>query len=331
MTRVGVLGAGSWGTALADLLGRNGHAVTLWAHEPTVVEAIARQRENPVYLPGVALSARVTATARLEEAVDGVELLVSAVPSHVTREVLGRAAAVRPEPVVLACASKGIETETLKLMSDVCREAMPQGEFVALSGPSFAREVAERQPTAVVAAGPAEAARRVQAAFSAPEFRVYTQSDVVGVELGGALKNIIAIAAGVLVGLGLGHNPRAALITRGLAEITRLGVALGAQPATFAGLAGIGDLILTTGGPLSRNRSLGEALAGGTTVDAWRASHRAVAEGVNTTRAAVALARRHAVEMPITTEVHAILFEGRPPRQAVRSLMERDLKSESTG
>lgn len=329
--RVGVLGAGAWGTALADLLARNGHAVTLWGHQAAVVDSIARLGENPLYLPGIRLAPGVVPTTDLARAVGGAELLVSAVPSHVTRQVLGDAAVHRREPVVLACASKGIETESLKLMREVCAEAMPAAHFVALSGPSFAREVAEHQPTAVVAAGPAEAAALVQAAFAAPDFRVYTQSDVIGVEIGGALKNVIAIAAGVLVGLGLGHNPRAALITRGLAETSRLGVALGAQPATFAGLAGLGDLILTTGGPLSRNRSLGEALARGESAEQWHAGHRAVAEGVNTTRAAVALAARHQVEMPITTEVHAILFQGKPPRQAVRDLMERALKPELTG
>jgi glycerol-3-phosphate dehydrogenase (NAD(P)+) len=192
-------------------------------------------------------------------------------------------------------------------------------------------EVAQHQPTAIVAAGPPQAARLVQAACAAPDFRVYTQSDVIGVEVGGSLKNVIAIAAGVLVGLGLGHNPRAALITRGLAEISRLGVALGAQQATFAGLAGMGDLILTTGGALSRNRSLGEALARGETAAEWHAAHRAVAEGVNTTLGAVALARRHQVEMPITSQVHAILFEGKPARRAVVDLMERDLKAELPG
>lgn len=329
--RATVLGAGSWGTALADLLARNGHQVTLWAHESSVVESILRDRQNSVYLPDITLADGVVPTADLAVAVREADLIVSAVPSHVTRGVLARMAGHRPDRLVLACASKGIETDTLKLMSEVCAESAPAAQFVALSGPSFAREVAERQPTAVVAAGPSEAARLVQTAFAAPEFRVYTQSDVIGVEVGGALKNVIAIAAGVLVGLGLGHNPRAALVTRGLAEMGRLGVALGAQAATFAGLAGIGDLILTTGGPLSRNRSLGEALARGQTVEQWRAGHRAVAEGVNTTRAAVELARRHAVEMPITAEVHAILFEGKPPRQAIKDLMERDLKPELTG
>lgn len=331
MTRVGVLGAGSWGTALADLLARNGHQVRLWAHEPEVAEAITRRHENPVFLPGCALAPSLEGTDQASHAVAGAELVVSAVPSHVSRRVLAGLAPHLPDGMVLACASKGIETDTLQLMSDVAAEVLPRACFVALSGPSFALEVHQRQPTAVVAAGPAEAARMVQAVFSAPEFRVYTQTDVIGVEVGGALKNVIAIAAGVLVGLGLGNNPRAALVTRGLAEIARLGVALGAQQATFAGLAGMGDLILTTCGALSRNRSLGEALARGETLDHWQATHRAVAEGVNTTRAALALAARHQVEMPITAQVHALLFEGKSPRRAISDLMERDLKPELAG
>jgi glycerol-3-phosphate dehydrogenase (NAD(P)+) len=329
MSRViAVLGAGSWGTALADLLARKGHAVTLWSHEAEVAGAINTRHENPVFLPGCALAPSLRATARLEEATAGASLVLSAVPSHASREVLARAGPLVPEGTPLASATKGIETGTLMLMSEVAREVLPGCPFVALSGPSFALEVHQRQPTAVVAAGPSAAAREVQHAFSSPTFRVYTQEDVVGVEVGGSLKNVIAIAAGVLEGLGLGHNPRAALITRGLAEITRLGVALGAQPSTFAGLAGMGDLILTTCGQLSRNRSLGESLARGQSLADWVATHRNVAEGVNTTRAATALAARHGVDMPITREVHALLFESKAPRQAVADLMERDLKAE---
>lgn len=329
--RIAVLGAGSWGTALANLLAANHHEVVLWSHEPRVAEAVKRHHENPDYLPGCSLDPNLDATADLAAAVDQAAMLVSAVPSHVTRAVLGQVHAIGATPEVLACASKGIETDTLKLMSEVSGEALPSVRFVALSGPSFAQEVAAGEPTAIVAAGEPGPAKRVQDAFATPRFRVYTQTDVVGVEVGGALKNVIAIAAGVLVGLGMGHNPRAALVTRGLAEMTRLGVALGGRPATFAGLAGIGDLVLTTGGPLSRNRSLGEALARGEGVADWQASHRAVAEGVNTTRAALALAARHGVELPITAEVHALLFEGKSPRRAVRDLMERDLKPELAG
>jgi len=329
--RIGVAGAGSWGTALADLLARNGHEVRLWAREAEIADAINSRHENPVFLPGCALAPGLRATTDAIEAMAGAELVLSAVPSHVTRQALERLGPVLPKGVILACASKGIETDTLMLMSDVAAAVLPGHPFVALSGPSFAEEVHQRQPTAVVAAGPVEASRVVQAAFAAPQFRVYTQSDVIGVEVGGSLKNVIAIAAGVLVGLGLGNNPRAALITRGLAEIARLGVAMGGQQLTFAGLAGMGDLILTTCGSLSRNRSLGEALARGETLGHWQATHRAVAEGVNTTRAAVALAARHRVDMPITTEVHALLFEGKGPHQAVRDLMERDLKPELAG
>lgn len=331
MTTIGVLGAGSWGTALADLLARHGHAVTLWAHEEDVARAIRETRENATFLPGCRLAPSLRATTDLDAALDGARLLVSAVPSHVTRQVLGAVAARGIAPVTLACATKGIEIDTLKLMSDVAAEVVPAARFVALSGPSFAREVAEGQPTAVVAAGAPGPAQEVQEAFAGPQFRVYTSEDVIGVEVGGAMKNVIAIAAGVLAGLGMGHNPRAALLTRGLAEIARLGVALGARPGTFAGLAGMGDLILTASGPLSRNRSLGEALAAGVTLAGWMASHRSVAEGVNTTRAGLALAARHQVELPITAEVHALLFEAKPARQAVQDLMERTPKPEVSG
>lgn len=329
--RVGIVGAGSWGTALADLLARNGHEARLWAREPDVAEAIQDRHENPVFLPGCALAPSLSATNVLSSAVEGAELVVFAVPSHAARAVFTELAGLLPPGIVVACATKGIETGTLLLMSDVAAAAIPGAQFVALSGPSFAVEVHQGQPTAVVAAGTAAAAQLVQAALSAGTFRVYTHPDVIGVEVGGALKNVIAIAAGVLEGLGMGNNPRAALITRGLAEMARLGVALGGQPATFAGLAGMGDLILTTCGSLSRNRSLGEALARGVTLDEWQATHRTVAEGVNTTRGAVELAARTGVELPITAQVHALLFAGKSPRQAVRDLMERDLKPELEG
>jgi glycerol-3-phosphate dehydrogenase (NAD(P)+) len=329
--RIGVTGAGSWGTALADLLARAGHEVRLWAHEAAVASDIMGQRENSVFLPGCALADGLTATTSLAGALAGAQMVLSAVPSHASREVFGLMRPLLPEGTILACATKGIETGTLKLMSDLGAELLPGHPFVALSGPSFALEVHQGQPTAVVAAGELEAARQVQEAFATPRFRVYTQDDLIGVEVGGSLKNVIAIAAGVLEGLGLGHNPRAALITRGLAEITRLGIAMGGRRSTFAGLAGIGDLILTTSGGLSRNRSLGEALARGETLSGWQGSHRNVAEGVNTTRAAVALAERHQLELPIAQEVHAVLFEGKAPPQAVADLMERDLKPELDG
>jgi glycerol-3-phosphate dehydrogenase (NAD(P)+) len=255
--------------------------------------------------------------------------VVSASPSHVVRAVVsGVAPSVAPDALVVS-ATKGIETDTLALMSEVVAECVPRARFVALSGPSFAIEVAQGQPTAVVAAATDEhAALEVQQLFATSAFRVYSGADVVGVELAGALKNVIAVAAGILEGLGLGHNPRAALITRGLAEITRLGVAMGATPLTFAGLAGMGDLVLTTTGNLSRNRQLGLAVARGETLEHHRTTHRTVAEGANTSRAGVALGRRHGVELPIIQKVSEVLFEGKPARDAVPELMERELKAE---
>ena len=329
MTRIAVLGAGSWGTTLADLLARKGHDVRIWAHEADVAESINRAHENPVFLPGAALAPALTATGDAAEAVRGVALVVSAAPSHVAAGVFEAVAGAMPAEVPLVSATKGIETRELRLMSELARRILPGRPFVALSGPSFAQEVFEGQPTAVVAAaGDPDVARMVQAVFSTPRFRVYSNRDVVGVELAGALKNVVAVAAGMLEGLGLGHNPRAALITRGLAEITRLGQAMGADPLTFAGLAGMGDLILTATGNLSRNRALGIAIARGETLDGFRAAHRSVAEGANTSRAAAALAERVGVEMPITANVCAILFNGKPPRESVGELMERDLKAE---
>jgi len=324
-----VLGAGSWGTTLADLLARSGHEVTLWAYEPEVVESITARHENELFLEGCPLAPTLQATADLAEAARGVGLVVSVSPSHVVRQVLTRVAPALEPGVILVSATKGIETDTLELMSDVAREALPPHRFVALSGPSFAREVYQRQPTAVVAASedPA-AAEAVQELFATPTFRVYSGPDVIGTELAGALKNVIAIAAGILEGLGLGNNPRAALITRALAEMTRLGEAMGADPRTFAGLAGMGDLILTTTGALSRNRALGVAVAKGTSLEQYRRAHRTVAEGANTAQAAVRLAERHGVEMPIATQVWEILYRGKAPREAIADLMERTLKPE---
>lgn len=329
MTTVAVIGAGNWGTALADLLARNGHSVRLWAFEPDVVAAINARHENPLYLSGVPLSPGLTATADAPAAVRDADLVVIAVPSHVFRAVVtGLAPSVRPEALLLI-ATKGLEPGSLALLSAVTAEILPGHRIVVLSGPSFAEEVYRRQPTAVVAASvDGRAARQAQDAFSNREFRVYVHHDVVGVQLGGALKNVIAIAAGMLEGLGLGHNARAALITRGLAEISRLGHAMGADPLTFAGLAGLGDLVLTTTGSLSRNRALGLAVAEGKTLDEWRAGHRTVAEGAETARVAVALAARHQVDLPICTQVHRILYEGQDVKKAVVELMERSLKAE---
>jgi glycerol-3-phosphate dehydrogenase (NAD(P)+) len=329
MTRVGVLGAGSWGTTLADLLARSGHHVTIWAYEPEVVEAIAARHENPVFLSGAALAPALRATADPCAAVDGADVVLSVAPSHAVRAVTTRVRGAVPPGALVVSATKGLETDTLMPMSAVIGETLPGSRVVVLSGPSFAQEVYDGQPTAVVAASrDSDAARIAQRVFSTPRFRVYTGGDVVGVELAGALKNVIAIAAGMLDGLGLGHNPRAALITRGLAEITRLGVTLGADPLTFAGLAGMGDLILTSAGQLSRNRSLGVALAKGATLDEYRATHRTVAEGVNSSMAGSGLARREGVELPITEEVCAILFAGKPASASVEALMGREPKAE---
>jgi glycerol-3-phosphate dehydrogenase (NAD(P)+) len=332
MTTIAVLGAGSWGTALADLLARKGFRIRLWAYEPEVVAAINTSHENSVYFAGASLHQGVVATNDLAHALAGVDAICSAVPSHATRAVWREASAHVRAGVPLVCATKGMETDTLEFMNEVAAEAVPQATFVALSGPSFAREVYQQQPTAIVAAsGHAATLAEVQQLFSTSTFRVYSNTDVIGVEIGGALKNTMAIATGILDGLGLGHNPRAALLTRGLAEISRLGVVLGAHPDTFAGLAGMGDLILTCTGELSRNRQLGIALAGGATLEDHRATHRTVAEGVNTALAASRLAERHQVELPITRQVAAILFEGAAPRDCIQTLMERTLKAERWG
>ena len=328
--RVGVVGAGSWGTTLADLLARSGHEVMIWAREPEVVESINKRRVNDLFLPDAQLAEGLSAESRLAEVVQGRELIVSATPSHAVREISSQvcAALSGPAPVVVSV-SKGLEADTLKPMSDVLCETLPGAAIVALSGPSFAREVFDRCPTAVVAASDnIVAAETTQQVFSTGYFRVYTSADPYGVQLGGALKNVHAIAAGILEGLELGHNASAALITRGLAEMSRLGQALGCDPMTFAGLAGMGDLILTATGSQSRNRSLGVELAAGRTLEEVLSERRTVAEGVRTAKAAVSLGERTGVELPIAAEVYAVLFEGKSPRIAVADLMERELKPE---
>jgi glycerol-3-phosphate dehydrogenase (NAD(P)+) len=325
-----VVGAGAWGTALADLLARNGHCVHLWAREPDVVASIAQTQENHRFLAGVRLAASIQPDHQVTEAVRGANLIVYAPPSEHFREVV-RASASAVEPTAtIAVASKGLEPETLEVMSAVVAEELPDRPVVALSGPSFAAEVAARQPTAVVAAGnDAMATALVQRVLASREFRVYTHDDALGVELGGALKNVMAVASGICEGLGLGFNSRAALITRGLAEMTRLGVALGAQPATFAGLAGMGDLVLTCTGALSRNRALGVAVGKGATLAEAMAGRETVAEGVTTARSALRLAGRVGVDMPIVEGVYRILFEGMSAREAIAGLMERELRAES--
>ncbi|MGE0555666.1 MAG: NAD(P)H-dependent glycerol-3-phosphate dehydrogenase [Gemmatimonadales bacterium] len=329
MTRVAVLGAGSWGTTLADLLAREGNEVTLWAYEAEVVESINTAHENSVFLAGRRLNDALRASGDLATVLQQATHVVSVTPSHVARLVWSDAAAHLEPGTIVTCATKGIETDTLLLMSDVAGAVLPPHRFVALSGPSFAIETFDGQPTAVAAASTdPEAALAVQELFASRTFRVYSNQDVVGTEIAGALKNVIAIAAGILDGLGLGNNPRAALITRGLAEISRLGVALGADPLTFAGLAGMGDLILTTCGALSRNRSLGVALARGVSLERYRAEHRTVAEGANTAVAAVRLGEREGVELPIIEQVWQILYQDKAPNRALEELMERTLKPE---
>lgn len=329
MTRVAVIGAGAWGTALANHLARHDVDTILWAHEREVAEAINLRHENPLYFEGRILAPSLRGTSDLGHALTNADLVCSVTPSHVARQVWREAAPFIRSGMPLVCASKGVDPESLELLHDVAHDVLPHAHFVAFSGPSFAAEVHEGQPTAVVAASlHEEAAARTQDVFSWPAFRVYTQRDVVGVELAGSLKNVMAIAAGVLEGLGMGHNPRAALLTRGLAEIARLGEALGADPHTFAGLAGMGDLILTCTGGLSRNRQLGIELAHGVTLAEHRARVRTVAEGVNTALGATRLAAKYGVEMPITEQVKAVLFDGANPSDSIRALMERDLKSE---
>jgi glycerol-3-phosphate dehydrogenase (NAD(P)+) len=327
--RCAVIGAGAWGTALANLLAENGHETMLWAYESDVADAIAMRHENPRFLTGVALHPSLSATDDLATATAGAELVLFASPSHALRRVARDAAAGITAGTPLVVATKGIEADRLALMTDVVAEEIPAHPVVALSGPSFALEVAQHLPTALVAAcADLEIAQLVQRTFSTSAFRVYTQRDVVGVELGGALKNVMAVATGIADGLALGFNARAALITRGLAEMTRLGVALGADPLTFAGLAGVGDLVLTCTGSLSRNRQVGLAIGEGATLAEVLAGRETVAEGVATTQSAQALAEREGVEMPIVAAVHRVLFERQPARWALVELMTRDLKEE---
>ena len=325
-----VVGAGAWGTALADLMARNGHRTTLWARERDVVDEVNAYHRNTRFLAGAALAPSLTASDDLAAAVRDASTITFVAPSHVLRAVIRSAAHAVRDDATLIVATKGIERDTFALMTDIAAEELPGRPVVALSGPSFAAEVAMRQPTAVVAASrDTAAALRTQQLFASPEFRVYTQRDVIGVELGGALKNVMAVATGVLDGLGLGFNPRAALITRGLAEMSRLGVALGAEAATFAGLAGMGDLVLTCTGSLSRNRTVGVEIGQGRSISDVLHARETVAEGVITTQSAHALAEARGVGMPIVRAMHRILFEAMPPRAAIAELMARALRAES--
>ncbi|HXE96114.1 MAG TPA: NAD(P)H-dependent glycerol-3-phosphate dehydrogenase [Dongiaceae bacterium] len=330
--RIAVIGGGSWGTALAGRLAANGNDTVLWAYEPELVAEINADHTNSLYLPGINLHPALACTGNLEEAASGRSILLLVTPVQVMRGVLKQLAPHIAPDAIIANASKGIELETLETVSQICGELLGDAalaRYVALSGPTFAREVAQELPSLIVAASRNEAAsRRVQAAFSCPCLRVYTNSDVVGVELGGAVKNVIAIAAGICDGLGFGHNARAALITRGLAEMNRLGQAMGAQAATFAGLAGMGDLVLTCTGDLSRNRTVGFKLGQGMKLTDILAEMRMVAEGVKSAESVYQLSRRLGVEMPIVEKTYQILHEDKPARQAVIELMARDLKAE---
>jgi glycerol-3-phosphate dehydrogenase (NAD(P)+) len=330
--QIGVVGAGSWGSALANLLAGKGYLVDWWIFEEELCRQIVETGVNSVFLPDVRLSENLRPTNELTRAVKDKDLVLVVVPSHVIRQVaLQMAAALSPQALVI-CASKGIENETLLTMSGVLQEALPQlspDRYAVLSGPSFAREVALGLPTVITAASRELAsAQKVQHAFATPVFRVYTNNDVIGVELGGSLKNVIAIAAGMIDGLGMGLNTRAALITRGLTEVRRLGVAMGANPRTFAGLAGVGDLVLTCTGRLSRNHAVGLKIGQGMGLSQVLAEMRMVAEGVKTARSVYALSRRLQVEMPISQAVYQILYEDLSPKDAVYQLMTRDLKCE---
>ena len=319
---IAVVGAGSWGTALAIHLARTGAPVRLWAREPEIVEGIRARRRNPLYMPDFEVPAAAEVTADIDAAVDGAEVIVMVVPSEYFAATLATVAA--PRDAVIVSATKGFDPVRHVRMTELVRERVPHARVAALSGPTFAREVAQGTPTAaVIAAADDGLATQLQGRLGARAFRLYANRDVVGVEAGGALKNVIALATGLSDGLGLGENARAALITRGLAEMTRLAVALGGEPATLAGLAGMGDLVLTATGTLSRNRSLGMALARGDSLSAASGRTLMIAEGVPTVRSALALAARHGVSLPICSEVAAVLFDGKPAAQALSSLLGR--------
>ena len=324
-----VIGAGAWGTALADLLASVGLETRLWALESDVAASVNGNHENKRFLAGLSLASGIRATNDLCDALTNASFVVFATPSQHMRHVARQSAPFIVPNAILVVASKGIERDSLALMTSVVGDEIPGRAVVGISGPSFAAEVVARQPTAIVAASAdASAAQIVQATLRSPTFRVYTNDDVTGVELGGSLKNVMAVATGIVEGVGLGHNSRAALITRGLHEMTRLGVALGAKASTFAGLAGVGDLVLTCTGALSRNRALGIEIGKGATLAAALEGKETVAEGVVTAQSARALATRHRVDMPIVEMVNRILFEGRTARDAVPELMARELRSE---
>lgn len=335
--KIGVIGAGSWGMALAMLLADIGHEVTIWAYEPECVKAINEDRENTLFLPGIPIpkSFKLKATSSLQETCEGKDAIVVVTPSHVTRKVMLQALPFLPSAVPIVSCSKGIENESLQTLSEVFEDILPirfHPYLSYLSGPSFAREVANKMPTVVVVAAFSEKlALMVQKLFTSSYFRVYRSTDVVGVELGGALKNVIAIAAGAADGMGFGHNSRAGLITRGLAEISRMAVARGANPLTLAGLAGMGDLVLTCTGGLSRNRAVGVKLGEGLSLQEILAEMNMVAEGIKTAKSVYHLAKKMNVDMPISEQVYNALYKGKPVAQALVELMSRELKRESFG
>jgi len=326
-----VLGAGSWGTTLAILLAKKGVPLRLWCHNPQLAETIKLKRENPTYLPGRDIPPQVEVTSNLEKAVEGAGFIIVVVPSLYVEAVMKRAASIMNEEAIVVSASKGIEVSSLRRVSQIIEAYFPCPERIfVLSGPNFAAEIAQGLPAAAVVAGHQSAdLTRIQSHLGTAGFRVYTNTDPIGCELGGALKNVIAIACGVADGLKLGLNARSALITRGLAEITRLGVALGAEPLTFLGLAGVGDLVLTCTGDLSRNRRVGLGIGEGKAPEAVIKGMKMVAEGVETSVAVKDLSRQAGVEMPISEEVYLLLHENKNPRQAVEDLMGRTLKREA--
>lgn len=330
MKRIAIVGAGSWGTALAVVAARAGHSVQLWSRSAEVVSSINEQHQNSRYLTATSIPASVNATGDLRAALEGTALVLLAAPSHAARELLTAMSPILDQDAIVVGVSKGIEIETGKRVSEIAKEVLTEPHpFVCLSGPSFAKEVVNGHPTAIVAASKdAAAARAVQSDLSFENLRIYTNNDIIGTELGGSVKNVMAIAAGMTAGLGFGSNSVAALITRGLAEITRLARREGGQVETLMGLAGLGDLVLTCTGSLSRNRFVGEELGKGRTLAEITAELNEVAEGINTARAVKKLADRAALEMPITNEVNAVLYDGKSVRDAVSELMSRPLREE---
>ena len=332
MKRLAIIGGGSWGTALAIVLSPRFSDVRLWVYEEDLAARMDTSRENDVYLTGAQIPTHVKITSDLAIALDGAEIVLSVMPSHLARALYTRMLPFLNDSMVFVSATKGLENGTLLRISEVIREVLQSAfdpRVAVISGPTFAREVACFEPTALVVAAREEASASViQSAFSGPTFRLYTSTDPIGVEIGGSIKNVVAIGSGVLNGMGLGHNATAALITRGLAEMNRLAVAMGGRPQTLAGLAGLGDLVLTCTGDLSRNRSVGAALAHGRKLDDIVSSMKMVAEGIKTTNAAVDLAKRYQVEMPISEQMYQMLHFGLAPRDAIQRLMERSLKGE---